>query len=194
MKLKLAAVLIALPLGMSMLAKSASAAEVNGNFSDGYRSQPSSIVADRTTPDQYQRQEAQRTAAPTTPTQHKHHQNFLNLTADQQAKMKQIHQTERTAIDNILTADQKAQLKAERQNHERAEANRGTAPTGKKKGVRHAPFASLNLTADQRSQIESVRRNARAQMDAILTPEQRQQEQQHMKQRQQANPQATQSR
>jgi Spy/CpxP family protein refolding chaperone len=40
-------------------------------------------------------------------------------------------------------------------------------------------FESLNLTADQRSQLDELRRNTREQIDAILTPEQRQQMQQH---------------
>ncbi len=128
---------------------------------------------------------------PTTPTQpnHAHRENFLNLTADQQAKMKQVRQNERTQIDNILTADQKAQLQRDRQNHEaqRTGENRGTAPTGETRKMHRSPFDSLNLTADQRTQIEAVRRTAKAQMDAILTPDQRTQLQQHMKQRPQAN-------
>ena len=111
---------------------------------------------------------------PTTPRQNSQRQNFLNLTADQKAQMKQIRQTERTAIDNILTADQKAQLKA-------ARGTRPANPTGEKRGG----FAALNLTADQRTQIEAARRTARTQTDAILTPEQRQQMEQHMKQHQQ---------
>ena len=125
---------------------------------------------------------------PTTPTQHQRHKNFLNLTPDQQTRIKQVRQDERTAIDNILTADQKAQLKAEHQNHEARQANRGTPKTGEQ---RRSPFASLNLTADQRTRIEAAQRTARAQMDTILTPEQRQQMQQHMKQHQQANPSAS---
>lgn len=46
-------------------------------------------------------------------------------------------------------------------------------------------FNSLNLTAEQRDRIEAVKRSSREQMDAILTPEQRQQLQQHKQQHQQ---------
>ncbi|HEY9622285.1 MAG TPA: Spy/CpxP family protein refolding chaperone [Crinalium sp.] len=91
------------------------------------------------------------------------HQNWLNLTSDQEAKMQQIRQAEREQINNILTADQRSQLQS-------AGTDRG--------GMRQA-FDSLNLTDDQRSQVESIRRNSREQMDAILTAEQRQQMQQH---------------
>lgn len=118
--------------------------------------------------------------------------NFLNLTAEQQTRMEQIHQNERSQIDAILTEEQKAQLQRDRQNHGTppTRPNPGTPPTGQDRG-RPSPFASLNLTAEQRSRIEAVRRTAREQMDAILTPEQRQQLQQHQRQ---PNPQANQSR
>ncbi len=119
-----------------------------------------------------------------------HHRNWLNLTSDQQAQMEQIHQNTRSQIDNILTAEQKAQLEA-------ARANRGTARPEGHRGMPGQRFDSLNLTADQRSQIESVRSAAKEQMDAILTPEQRQQMEQHRQEhqeRRQARPQGTQSR
>lgn len=132
--------------------------------------------------------------------------NFLNLTADQQTRFEQIRQNERSQIGAILTADQKAQLQRDypkgelRSNRQ----NRGTPPrpdqgtpsTGQDRGRPRLPFASLNLTAEQRSRIEAVQRTAREQMDAILTPEQRQQMQQHMQQHQQRrqNSQANQSR
>ncbi len=116
----------------------------------------------------------------TTPTQPSHHyQNRLNLTADQQAKIKQIRQTERTAIDTILTTDQKAQLKAAHQAHSGQSTNKTQA------GMHRDPFAALNLTADQRSRIETAHRTARKQINALLTPQQKQQEQQLWQQRQQ---------
>jgi periplasmic protein CpxP/Spy len=117
------------------------------------------------------------------------HRNFLNLTADQQAQMEQIHQDTRSQIDNILTAEQKAQLEAAREN--------GGAPRrGENRGMPGRGFDSLNLTDEQRSQIESVRSAAKEKMDAILTPEQRQQMEQHRQEHQdrhQARPQDTQS-
>jgi Spy/CpxP family protein refolding chaperone len=118
------------------------------------------------------------------------HMKFLNLTAEQQAKIEQIRQNTRSQIDNILTAEQKAQLQRERE-------NQGTPPALGGQGKRGGGFfASLNLTAEQRSQIEAVKRSAKEQIDAILTPEQRQQLQQRMQQRQQrrqGNPPATQN-
>ncbi|HTL88146.1 MAG TPA: hypothetical protein VL134_02010 [Leptolyngbya sp.] len=128
---------------------------------------------------------AQSTPAPT-PTQHKQHKDFLNLTADQKAQMKQIRQTERTTIDNILTADQKAQLEAERQSYKanHTQANRNMSAPAERRAMHRDPFASLNLSAEQRSQIEAAHTTAKQQMDALLTPAQRQQIQQHMKQHQ----------
>jgi Spy/CpxP family protein refolding chaperone len=128
---------------------------------------------------------------PTAPTQRNQMRrpNFLNLTAQQQAQMEQIRQNKRSQIDAILTAEQKAQL-------QRARENRGNSRAGERRGMPH-PLASLNLTAEQRSRIEAVMRSSREQMDAILTPEQRQQMQQHKQQhqqRRQASPQATRNR
>jgi protein CpxP len=110
---------------------------------------------------------------------HRHYKNRLNLTADQQAQIKKIRQDEQTAINNILTTDQKAQLKAERQ------ARRGQARDQKQPGMHRDPFASLNLTPDQRSRIEAVHQTAKQQIDAVLTSEQRQQKQQFRQQHQQ---------
>jgi Spy/CpxP family protein refolding chaperone len=143
---------------------------------------------------------SQSTEKPATPTEQPtenrmpHPRNFLNLTSDQQTQMEQIHQNERSQIDNILTTEQKAQL-------ETARANRGAPGQGADRGMRGMRgrgFDSLNLTDEQRSQIESVRSTAKEQMDAVLTDEQRQQIEQHRQEhqeRRQANPpQGTQSR
>jgi periplasmic protein CpxP/Spy len=129
------------------------------------------------------------TEQPTEQNRMPRHRNFLNLTADQQAQMEQIHQDTRSQIDNILTAEQKTQLEAARE-------NRGTSRRGGHGGMRGQMFDSLNLTDEQRSQIESVRSAAKEKMDAILTPEQRQQMEQHRQEhqeRQQARPQDNQS-
>ncbi len=125
--------------------------------------------------------------------------NFLNLTAEQQAKMDQIRQNERSQIDAILTAEQKAQLaqrRSERGNRQKPPAGTNQKPPrmGENRGMPGGPFASLNLTDTQRSQIEAVMRSSREQMDAVLTPEQRQQLQQHMQQHQQLQQQRRQSR
>lgn len=122
--------------------------------------------------------------------------NFLNLTPEQQAQMQQIREAERTAIENILTAEQKAQLQSDRQNRRppQRDAQRGTPRNGENRGPRPlagnpglppGPFAALNLTAEQKSQIAAVMQSSRQQMDALLTAEQRQQMQQHLQQHQQ---------
>lgn len=129
---------------------------------------------------------------PSTPTEQNRmlrHRNWLNLTPDQQTRMERIRQNTRSQIDAILTAEQKAQLQRERENRE--------SRAGERRGMRGRGFDSLNLTAEQRSRIEAVKRSSRTQMDALLTPEQRQQMQQHRQQhqqRRQTSPQATQSR
>lgn len=109
--------------------------------------------------------------------------NFLNLTSEQQAQMEQIYQNERSQIDTILTADQKAQLQREWANRKPSTGeNHRTPPTGERQEPPSSPFASLNLTAEQRSQIEAVKESSKEQMDAVLTPEQRQQLQQFQQQ------------
>ncbi|MGI0483968.1 hypothetical protein ACN4EK_00955 [Pantanalinema rosaneae CENA516] len=124
--------------------------------------------------------------------------NVLNLTSQQQEQMKQIMESSRTQIDAILTAEQKAQLQAAKANRPnfRPDGN-GSRPnlTAEQKaqlranrGDRRGPgggFASLNLTAEQKAQIDAVMQSTKAQMDAVLTPEQRQQKQQFEQQYQQ---------
>lgn len=85
----------------------------------------------------------------------------LNLTAEQRTKMQTIRESTRQQIEGILTAEQKAQLQAAKQNRQ------GRGDRGNK-------FDSLNLTDAQKQQIEQIRNSAKTQMDAILTPEQRQ--------------------
>jgi len=104
---------------------------------------------------------------PTAPKE-RHQQNWLNLTPEQQEQMRQIKQSEREQMDNILTAEQKARLEAAKGNREN----------------RRQVWESLNLTGQQQAQIQEVRRVSKEQKDAILTPEQRQQMQQHRQSRQ----------
>ncbi len=120
-----------------------------------------------------------------------HHADFLNLTEEQQAQIEQIHQNTRSQIDAILTEEQKAQLQRDRENRGPRDDNGprdGNGPRGgdKDQGMPpRPPFDSLNLTDAQRSQIETIMRSAKEQMDAVLTPEQLQKLQEHEQQRQQ---------
>ncbi len=81
----------------------------------------------------------------------------LNLTSDQKAQIKQIHQSAKQQIDAILTPEQKAQQQQARQQH--------TKP-------------QLNLSADQKRQLKQIRESTESQINALLTPQQQQQLQQ----------------
>lgn len=97
-----------------------------------------------------------------------------NLTPDQKAKLKAIRQVNMEQMKAILTPEQQAQL-----------------GSGKKLGGEYLGGRShmgrldkLNLTADQKSKLEQLRATVRTQqlratvrtqMDAVFTPEQRQQ-------------------
>jgi periplasmic protein CpxP/Spy len=119
------------------------------------------------------------------------HARLLNLTSEQQAQLDEIRQDQQSQIEDILTTEQKAQLETLRESHQRSRQSGqpGERPEGRRGGGR--ALEALNLTADQRTQIEAVRNNSRDRMDAILTPEQRQQLEQHRQeheQHRQANP------
>ncbi|MBW4622126.1 MAG: hypothetical protein KME17_22580 [Cyanosarcina radialis HA8281-LM2] len=127
--------------------------------------------------------------APTapSPSYRKGRLDFLNLTPDQQTRIQQIRQNTRTQIENILTAEQKAQLQRERE-------NRGNSPAEGGRKKRGWGFESLNLTAQQRAQIDAVKQSSKAQIEAVLTPQQRlqlEQRKQQRQQRQQGNPSGT---
>lgn len=106
--------------------------------------------------------------------------NFLNLTAEQQTQIEQIRENERSQIAAILTEEQLTQLQQEMQ-------NRQPGSPQESRGTGRSPFESLDLTDEQRSQIEAVIRTSREQMDAVLTSEQRQQLQQYREQHEQLN-------
>jgi periplasmic protein CpxP/Spy len=82
-----------------------------------------------------------------------------NLTADQKLKLKAIRQANKQQFQAILTPAQQAQLNQDRDDE---------------KGGYMARLDKLNLTSDQKAQIDRLRATGRTQMDAILTPEQRQ--------------------
>ncbi|MBW4690509.1 MAG: hypothetical protein KME27_01945 [Lyngbya sp. HA4199-MV5] len=109
----------------------------------------------------------------------------LNLTDEQKAQLKQIRESTRSQIDAVLTPEQKAQLAAAKQ--QRQEGQPGQRAK-KARGV----WASLNLTADQKTKIQAIRQDAKQQMDTVLTPEQRQQLEQARQQRQQRRQQPSQ--
>jgi periplasmic protein CpxP/Spy len=107
---------------------------------------------------------AQNSAAPTKAERSakwKEFQTSLNLTDTQKAQLKQIRQNTRAKIEAILTPEQKAQLQAKR------------AASDKKRGRPMDKLKTLNLTADQKAQMKKVRQEAKEQMQAVFTPEQK---------------------
>jgi periplasmic protein CpxP/Spy len=112
------------------------------------------------------------------------HSRLLNLTSEQQAQMEEIHQNARSQIDAILTSEQKAQLETVRESRQQARRSPGERPEGRR-GRGDRGLEALNLTADQRTQIEAIRNDTREQVAAILTPEQLQQLEQHRQEHEQ---------
>jgi Spy/CpxP family protein refolding chaperone len=91
-----------------------------------------------------------------------------NLTADQKAKLKAIRQTSMEQMKAILTPEQQAQL---RQGGDKKHDGEHSG----RPGGHMARFDKLNLTADQKTKLEQLHATTRTQMDAVFTPEQRQQ-------------------
>lgn len=108
------------------------------------------------------------------PARQERRQNWLNLTAQQQQELQRIRQAKREQMNNILTAEQRAQLEAVKQNQQGRQNRREV-------------FAALNLTEDQKARLQEVRQSFKAQMDAVLTAEQRQLLQQKRQQKRQQN-------
>ncbi len=98
-----------------------------------------------------------------------------NLTADQKIRLKAIRQANMEQIKAVLTPEQQAQLPQ----------GGNKKPDGEQFGGRNmARWDRLNLTADQKTKLEQIRATARTQMDAVFTPEQRQQAKLRQEQRQ----------
>ncbi|ACK73141.1 conserved hypothetical protein [Gloeothece citriformis PCC 7424] len=86
----------------------------------------------------------------------------LDLTPEQIEQLREIRESTRTQIENILTQEQKNQLR-----------------TAKERGEnRLQVWSSLNLTPQQQTQIQNIREDSQQKMEAILTPQQLQQLQQ----------------
>lgn len=86
----------------------------------------------------------------------------LNLTTEQQSRIRQIQQSTQTQIESVLTAEQKNKIKTGRE--------RGENP--------RQIFASLNLTQEQQARLKQIMQTSQQQMESVLTPAQRQQLQQ----------------
>jgi periplasmic protein CpxP/Spy len=102
----------------------------------------------------------------------------LGLSEQQKTQIQEIRRNTRAQMEAILTPEQKQQLQAakqERQGQPRQQTGQGQRP---KKG-----FASLNLSEEQKTKMREIRESEKNQIQAILTPEQRQQLQQFQENR-----------
>jgi periplasmic protein CpxP/Spy len=111
----------------------------------------------------------------------------LNLTDTQKSQIQTIRRDSRTKFEAVLTPEQKAKLEAAKQ------ARRAQGQTGQGQRQRKDKFAELNLTEAQKTQMRQIRESEKQQIQAVLTPEQRQKLEQFRQndpsRRQQGNPQ-----
>ncbi|WP_392533505.1 Spy/CpxP family protein refolding chaperone [Nostoc sp. C117] len=110
----------------------------------------------------------------------------LGLTDTQKSQMEAIHKASRAKFEEVLTPEQKAKLQAAMEAR-KAQRQAGQGQPGQHRG-RGKGFGDLNLTEAQKTQMRQIRESEKQQIQAILTPEQRQkleQFHQNMKERRQ---------
>jgi Spy/CpxP family protein refolding chaperone len=95
----------------------------------------------------------------------------LGLTEAQKSKLMEINRNTRAEMAKVLTKEQKQQLQAAMQERR----NQGLQGEGKGKGKKNNPFATLNLTDAQKTRMQEIKKSSKQQMEAVLTPAQRQQ-------------------
>lgn len=100
----------------------------------------------------------------------------LNLTADQRARIKQIREETRAAMEQILTPAQRQQLQ-----DAKAQAQANPGQRQQRRGMKQ----TLNLTEEQKSKMRELKQAAKERVSAVLTDEQRQQLQEQKQMRQQ---------
>jgi Spy/CpxP family protein refolding chaperone len=98
----------------------------------------------------------------------------LDLTQEQQDKIAQIRRETRSQIEALLTPEQQEQLKALRQNNRQQQRE-----------AFRAAREAVNLSDTQIAQMREIRKSARTEMQAILTPQQQEQLRQNMQERRQ---------
>ncbi|WP_375506185.1 Spy/CpxP family protein refolding chaperone [uncultured Nostoc sp.] len=111
----------------------------------------------------------------------------LGLTDAQKTQIQAIKRDSRTKLEAVFTPEQKAKLEAAKQ----ARQAQRQAGQGQRRGK--GGYADLNLTEAQKTQIRQIRESEKQQIQAVLTPEQRQKIEQFRQnapsRRQQGNPQ-----
>jgi periplasmic protein CpxP/Spy len=101
----------------------------------------------------------------------------INLSQNQRDQMTRIRQDTQDRIQRILTPAQRQQLQSLRQNRRQQGMARAQGQRGR--GI----LSSLNLSEDQRRQLRDVMKDSKSRMEAVLTPQQREQMQQNIQNR-----------
>ncbi|QYX29949.1 Spy/CpxP family protein refolding chaperone [Sphaerospermopsis torques-reginae] len=99
----------------------------------------------------------------------------LGLTDEQKAKMQEIRRNARAEMEKVLTAEQKEQLKAAMQERINQRSQGEGRMEGRGRGKKNNPFAALNLTEAQKTRMREIKESSKQQMEAVLTPAQREQ-------------------
>ncbi len=116
----------------------------------------------------------------------------LGLTDAQKSQIQAIRRDSRTKMQAVFTPEQKAKLEAAKQARQaQRQAGQGQRQPGQRS--RKGGYGDLNLTEAQKTQIRQIRESEKQQIQAVLTPEQRQKIEQYRQnapsRRQQGNPQ-----
>ncbi|NEZ67341.1 hypothetical protein D0962_32070 [Leptolyngbyaceae cyanobacterium CCMR0082] len=85
----------------------------------------------------------------------------INLSEEQRTQLQAIREASRASADEVFTDEQQAQLQAMRANRIEGRKNR-----------REEFAEELNLTAEQRAELDAIKEDARTRVEAILTEEQ----------------------
>lgn len=106
--------------------------------------------------------------------------NKLNLSDAQKAELKKIHDETRTQMQAVLTAEQQAQLKTmmESRQRERSQGQKPEAGQARQGRGKKNLWASLNLTEAQQAKMKAIKDAQKSRIQAVFTPEQKQQMQQ----------------
>ncbi|MFM7560979.1 Spy/CpxP family protein refolding chaperone [Cylindrospermopsis raciborskii] len=104
----------------------------------------------------------------------------LNLTSEQQAKIRDIRRDTHSKIEGVLTPEQKIKFQAAVKQRETEYPNPSESKPRYygRRGQGLSVLRSLGLTKEQKNQIREIRASSRQQIQSVLTPEQRSQWQQ----------------
>ncbi len=112
--------------------------------------------------------------------QHQGKRAQLNLTDAQKSQLHQIEIDIHNQMQSVLTAEQREKLKTLRQQN-----RQGNSQDNRQE--RRDVMSQLNLSEAQQAKIQELKKAQQARMDAVFTPEQKQQLQQMHQQWQQQN-------